>query len=104
LSPERLDLVRTRKESRWQVFLAARTSPHFSGMKVATIRAIAGAVVGEFFGSERGLGFLMVQVQSSLDTRAMFIAPMLLTLVGVAVYPITIRLARPRVVKAAGLR
>ena len=32
-------------------------------MKVAAILAVAGAIVGEFLGSERGLGYLMLQVQ-----------------------------------------
>jgi NitT/TauT family transport system permease protein len=66
-------------------------------MKVATILAIA----SEFIGSEHGLGFLIVQVQTSLDTRAMF---MRLTLVGVAVSRITIGLAWLCVVKAVRLR
>ena len=44
----------------------------FSGMKVAAILVIADALVGEFIGSERGHGFLMVQVQTSHDTGAMY--------------------------------
>jgi NitT/TauT family transport system permease protein len=36
----------------------------FSGMKVAAILAVAGAIVGEFLGSDRGLGYLMLQVRS----------------------------------------
>ena len=46
----------------------------FSGMKVAAILAVAGAIVGEFLGSDRGLGYLMLQVQVTLDTAAMFMA------------------------------
>jgi ABC-type nitrate/sulfonate/bicarbonate transport system permease component len=36
--------------------------------------------------SDRGLGYLMIQVQSSLDTPAMVMAVVLLTLLGVALY------------------
>jgi NitT/TauT family transport system permease protein len=108
VEPDLLDLVRALKGSRWQVFTKVQlpgSLPYiFSGMKVAAILAIAGAVVGEFIGSERGLGFLMVQVQTSLDTGAMFMAVVLLTLVGVAVYLITIGLERLCVVKDARLR
>jgi NitT/TauT family transport system permease protein len=108
VEPDLLDLVRALKGSRWQVFTKVQlpsSLPYiFSGMKVAVILAIAGAVVGEFIGSERGLGFLMVQVQTSLDTGAMFMAVVLLTLVGVAVYLITIGLERLCVVKDARLR
>jgi len=108
VEPDLLDLVRALKGSRWQVFTKVQlpgSLPYiFSGMKVAAILAIAGAVVGEFIGSERGLGFLMVQVQTSLDTGAMFMAVVLLTLVGVAVYLITIGLERLCVVKDARMR
>jgi len=108
VEPDLLDLVRALKGSRWQLFTKVQlpgSLPYiFSGMKVAAILAIAGAVVGEFIGSERGLGFLMIQVQTSLDTGAMFMAVVLLTLVGVGVYLITIGLERLCVVKDARLR
>lgn len=55
-------------------------------MKVGAVLAVAGAVVGEFIASERGLGYLMIQVQASLDTPAMLMAVVLLTLLGVALY------------------
>jgi NitT/TauT family transport system permease protein len=103
MEPDLLDLVRALKGSRWQVFTKVRlpgSLPYiFSGMKVVAILAIAGAVVGEFIGSERGLGFLMIQVQTSLDKGAMFMAVVPLTLVGVGVYLITIGLERLCVVK-----
>ncbi len=108
VEPELLDLVRALKGSRWQIFTKVQLPgalPYvFSGMKVAAILAIAGAVVGEFIGSERGLGFLMVQVQTSLDTPAMFMAVLLLTLIGIAVYLITTGLERLCIVKDARLQ
>ena len=51
----------------------------FAGMKVAAILAVAGAIVGEFLGSDKGLGYLMLQVQVTLDTPAMFMAVILIT-------------------------
>jgi len=67
VEPDLLDLVRTLKGSRWQVFIKIQLPgalPYiFSGMKVAAILAVAGAIVGEFLGSDRGLGYLMLQVQ-----------------------------------------
>ena len=98
VEPDLLDLVRALKGSRWQIFIKIELPgalPYvFSGMKVAAILAIAGAVVGEFIGSDRGLAFLMVQVQTSLDTPAMFMAVFLLTLLGIAVYLMTLVLER----------
>ena len=70
----------------------------FSGMKDGAILAVAGAIVGEFIASERGLGYLMIQVQSSLDTPAMVMAVVLLTLLGVALYGLVLVLERMFVV------
>ncbi|MBM3568656.1 MAG: ABC transporter permease [Alphaproteobacteria bacterium] len=96
VEPELIDLVRTLRASRWQVFVKIQLPgalPYvFSGMKVAAILAVAGAIVGEFLGSDRGLGYLMLQVQVTLDTAAMFMAVILITLIGVALYGLVILL------------
>jgi NitT/TauT family transport system permease protein len=90
IEPDLLDLVRALKGTRWQLFryiqLPGSLPYLFSGMKVASILAVAGAVVGEFVASSRGLGYLMIQVQSALDTAAMFMAVILITALGVALY------------------
>lgn len=90
VEPDLLDLVRSLRGSRWQMFLYIQLPgalPYiFSGMKVAAILAVAGAVVGEFIASDRGLGYLMIQVQAALDTPAMFMAVVLITLIGIALY------------------
>ncbi|MEM8852891.1 MAG: ABC transporter permease [Pseudomonadota bacterium] len=92
VEPELLDLVKSLKGSRWQIFtkiqLPSALPYVFSGMKVATVLAVAGAVVGEFIASEAGLGYLMLQVQVTLDTAAMFMAVLLITLIGVVLYGI----------------
>ena len=107
VEPELLDLVRTLKGSRWQVFTKIQLPgalPYiFSGMKVAAILAVAGAIVGEFLGSDRGLGYLMLQVQVTLDTAAMFMAVMLITLLGGILYLIVLGLERLLVVQDARL-
>jgi NitT/TauT family transport system permease protein len=88
--PDLLDLVRSLKGTRWQLFrkiqLPGALPYVFSGMKVGAVLAVAGAVVGEFIASERGLGYIMIQVQSSLDTPAMLMAVILLTMLGVMLY------------------
>jgi NitT/TauT family transport system permease protein len=90
IEPELLDLVRSLRGSRWQLFTKVQLPgalPYvFSGMKVGAILAVAGAIVGEFLGSDRGLGYLMLQVQVTLDTPAMFMAVILITLIGVLLY------------------
>ena len=105
VEPELLDLVRSLKGSRWQVFakiqLPGALPFIFSGMKVAAILAVAGAIVGEFLGSDKGLGYLMLQVQVTLDTPAMFMAVILITLLGVLLYGIVLALERLLIVKDA---
>ena len=70
-------------------------------MKVGAVLAVAGAIVGEFLGSSRGLGYLMLQVQVSLDTAAMFMAVILITLIGVALYGLVLGLERAVIVRDA---
>ncbi|MBJ3775790.1 ABC transporter permease [Acuticoccus mangrovi] len=90
VEPDLLELVRALKGSRWQIFtkiqLPSALPYVFSGMKVATVLAVAGAVVGEFIASQEGLGYLMLQVQVTLDTAAMFMSVLLITLIGVVLY------------------
>ena len=43
-------------------------------------------LVGEFIGSEKGLGNLMLSVQATLDTAAMFMAVTLITVIGILLY------------------
>jgi NitT/TauT family transport system permease protein len=105
VEPELLDLVRTLRGSKWQIFTKIQLPgalPYiFSGMKVAAVLAVAGAIVGEFLGSEKGLGYLMLQVQVTLDTAAMFMAVILITLIGVLLYVLVLALERLMVVRDA---
>ena len=73
----------------------------FSGMKVGSILAVAGAIVGEFLGSDKGLGYLMLQVQVTLDTPAMFMAVILITIIGMLLYGLVLLLERLMVVRDA---
>ncbi len=105
VEPELLDLVRSLHSSKWQTFtkiqLPSALPYIFSGMKVGAVLAVAGAVVGEFLGSSRGLGYLMLQVQVTLDTAAMFMAVILITLIGVALYGMVLGLERLLIVRDA---
>jgi NitT/TauT family transport system permease protein len=105
VEPELLDLVRSLRGSRWQLFTKIQLPgalPYvFAGMKVAAILAVAGAIVGEFLGSDKGLGYLMLQVQVTLDTPAMFMAVILITLLGMLLYGLVLLLERWLVVKDA---
>jgi NitT/TauT family transport system permease protein len=92
VEPDLLDLVRALKGTRWQIFRKIQlpgAMPYiFSSMKVGAILALAGAIVGEFVASSQGLGYLMIQVQSTLDTAAMFMAVILLSVLGISLFGI----------------
>ncbi len=94
--PDLLDLVRTLRASRWQIFTKIQLPGSlpflFSGMKVAVVLAVAGAIVGEFIASQEGLGYLMLQVQVTLDTAAMFMAVLIITAIGVVLYGLVLLL------------
>lgn len=103
VEPDLLDLVKSLRGSPWTLFRKIQlpgSLPYvFSGMKVGAILAVAGAIVGEFIASDRGLGYLMIQVQAALDTPAMVMAVVLLTLLGVALYGLVLGLERLFVVR-----
>ena len=56
---------------------------------------------GLLFGASAGLGYLMLQVQVTLDTPAMFMAVILITLIGILLYGLVLLLERLLVVKDA---
>jgi NitT/TauT family transport system permease protein len=107
VDPDLLDLIHSLKGSKWQLFtkiqLPSALPYVFSGMKVGAILAVAGAIVGEFLGSDQGLGYLMMQVQVSLDTPAMFMALLLITMVGMSLYGLVLLLERILVARDARL-
>jgi NitT/TauT family transport system permease protein len=90
MSPEMQDLARSMGASRLQVFTSFRlptSLPYlFSGLKVAATLAIAGTVVGEFVGADRGLGYLLLVTNSNLETPMMFATIAALTVIGFAFY------------------
>jgi len=90
MSTEMRDLARSMGASRWQVFARFRlptSLPYlFSGLKVAATLAIAGAVVGEFVGADKGLGYLLLVTNSNMETALMFATIVALTFIGLAFF------------------
>ncbi len=105
--PELLELVAALRATRWQIFTRIQlpgSLPYlFSGMKVGAVLAVAGAIVGEFIGSEAGLGYLMLQVQVRLDTAGMMMAVLLISAIGILLYGLVAALEALVVVRDARL-
>ena len=96
VEPELINLVKSVRANRWQIFTKIQlpgSLPYlFSGMKVAAVLAVAGAIVGEFIASDRGLGNLLLIQQNMLNTGAMVMALILITLIGTVLYGLVLAL------------
>jgi NitT/TauT family transport system permease protein len=90
MSPEMGDLARSMGASSLQIFTRFRlptSLPYlFSGLKVAATLAIAGTVVGEFVGADKGLGYLLLVTNSNMETSMMFATIVALTIIGLVFY------------------
>src|SRR4051812_6694361 len=86
MSSEMRDLARSMGATPMQLFARFRlpgSLPYlFSGLKVAATLAVAGAVVGEFVGADKGLGYLLLVTNSNLETALMFATLFALTIIG----------------------
>lgn len=68
-------------------FLIPHSLPHFfSGLKVAVTLAVGGAIVGEFVGAERGLGYLLLFANGQMDTDLVFASIICLALLGIVFF------------------
>ena len=85
-----IDLIRSLSASPMQTFLKIRfptAMPHiFVGLKIAITFAVIGAVIGEFVGSENGLGYLILVSTSQSRTPLAFGALVLLTVMSILLY------------------
>ncbi len=88
--PDLHDLMRSLEATRWQTFikleLPAAMPMIVSGLKVGATLSVIGAVVGEFVGADRGLGFLVKQGQGIYDTPLMFVAVLSLVVIAMSLY------------------
>ena len=89
-SPEWLEIAQTMGASRLAILRHLRIPaalPNLaSGLRVAASVAPIGAVVGEWVGSEAGLGYLMLHANARMQVDLMFAALFVLTLGAVALY------------------
>ena len=90
VEPDMLDLARAMEANRLQIFRMV-SLPHalpaiFSGLKVSITLAVVGAVVGEFVGSNSGLGFVLQRSIGSFELPTMFAALVVLSLIGVILF------------------
>jgi len=88
--PELLDLSRSYRASAFKTFMKVRlpmAMPFvFAGAKVAITLAVIGAVVGEFVGSDKGLGYVILSATSYWKTELAFSSMILLSLMAIVLF------------------
>lgn len=85
-----MELIRSLSANTRQTFIKIRfptAMPYiFVGLKVAITLAVIGAVIGEFVGSEDGLGYLILVSTSQARTPLAFAALVVLTIISTVLY------------------
>lgn len=85
-NPDLIDLYRVFSAGRLKVMLHVKLPSAggaiFSGLQIAVVLALIGAIVAEFLSSQRGLGNVIQASQVSLDVANIFGAVLLLALFG----------------------
>jgi NitT/TauT family transport system permease protein len=82
---EALDLMNTLSASKWQILVKVRfptaLPSMFDGMKISSTFAVVGAVVAEFVGSGKGIGYIVKTSSYYLDTDICFAAIIMMGLI-----------------------
>jgi len=90
METDMIDLARSMRASRLQMFLKfslPQALPSiFSGLKVSATLAVVGAVVGEFVGSNSGIGYVLQIANGNFDLPLMFAALFVLSMMGVILF------------------
>ncbi len=93
-----VDLGRVFSAPKWKVFVKIRVPNAYpyilSALKVTATSAVVGAIVGEFVASQRGLGYVIITTQSSMNTPAAFAALVWISILGLLLYGIVALLSR----------
>jgi len=81
-------IAASRRQTFWRVRLPNSLPYIFPALKVAALLSIVGAMVGEFVGSDKGLGYLMIIGDVNLDTDLLFASLVVVTAFGMVVYAV----------------
>jgi NitT/TauT family transport system permease protein len=89
--PEELqDLMRSLQATRWQnlryLEVPSALPVMLGGLRIGATLSVIGAVVGEFAGANRGLGFLINVSRFQYDTALVFVAVFTLVLMALSLY------------------
>jgi ABC-type nitrate/sulfonate/bicarbonate transport system permease component len=90
ISTEKWELVRTMGASWWKVLIKLRIPSALpflmSGIKLAVVYCVTGAVIGELVGADHGIGRAVLQASAAYKTDAVFAATGYVVLLGIAAF------------------
>jgi NitT/TauT family transport system permease protein len=76
VSPQAMELMHVLSATKWEVFVKLRLQtslPYlFSALKIAASTAVVGAIVGEWIGSQIGIGALILQATYNFDSALLY--------------------------------
>lgn len=85
-----LNVAKIMNSSRWQILYQIRIPaglPNLaSGIRLATAMAPLGAIIGEWVGSNQGLGFLLLNANAQMQIDLMFAVLLVIFLLGILLY------------------
>ena len=86
------DLMRSLRATRWQMLryleIPAALPVFLGGLRIGAALSVIGAVVGEFVGADKGLGFLINVGRGQYDTALVFVAIFALVMLALTLYGI----------------
>jgi len=84
------DLMRSLRATRWQTLryleIPAAMPVFLGGLRIGATLSVIGAVVGEFVGADRGLGFLVNVARGQFDTALVFVTVLTLIFMALSLY------------------
>ena len=90
VDPDLINLARSFKATRaqifWKIEFPASMPATFAGLRIASTLAVVGVVVGELVGGNLGLGYLLTFGEGQANTAMVFVAIVMLTVVGGIAY------------------
>jgi NitT/TauT family transport system permease protein len=93
-----VDLMKTYSATKWQIFIKVRVpyalSDLFVGLKVASSFAVIGAIISEYVGVTKGIGYLIKASTYYSETDLTFAGIVAASLVGISLYWLVERIER----------
>ncbi len=90
IDKDAFDIFNSLSATKLQVFLKLRlinSLPYlFAALKMSATLSVTGAIVGEFSGSDKGLGFFILISSHRLETVDMFVGIILSSLLGILLF------------------